>query len=54
MLAPMILQVQAGGGGGEGKWPLKKHNQYLEGRICRDNGKPISLYTMKLVPPLLV
>jgi hypothetical protein len=30
MLAPMILQVQAGGGGGEGKWPLKKHNQYLE------------------------
>jgi hypothetical protein len=30
MLAPMILQVQAGGGGGEKKWALKKHNQYLE------------------------
>jgi hypothetical protein len=43
MLAPMILQeVQAGGGGGE-KWPLKKHNQYLERwKICRDN-KAISL-----------
>jgi hypothetical protein len=27
----MILQeVQAGGGGGEKKWALKKHNQYLE------------------------
>jgi hypothetical protein len=27
----MILQeVQAGGGGVRKKWPLKKHNQYLE------------------------
>jgi hypothetical protein len=26
----MILQEVQAGGGGEEKWPLKKHNQYLE------------------------
>jgi hypothetical protein len=26
----ILQEVQAGGGGGGKKWPLKKHNQYLE------------------------
>jgi hypothetical protein len=49
----MILQVQAGGGGGEGKWPLKKHNQFLERWKIGTIASNFLKYTLKLVPLLV-